>query len=523
MLSLSDLLASKPWRLRHLYLILPEDKAEGGVIPLTLREEQEKFMKERHTRNFVPKARKLGMSTFIVLDYLDECLFNPQTHCAHIDFREEDAVKKLNIARLAWQHGPQHPDPLMAEIWKGLHARIKIVKDNGSCLEWSNGSKQEASMSFMGGTPRRLHVSEYGPCAAQRPEAALKIKRGSFNAVPITGIVDVETTMEGGPAGECYAIFKLACDSEGRERSPLDWRLHFFPWYNHPTYRIPGGHVRKPDTHAYFQDLPTRHGLAIPEDRQAWYEVKRAEQQEDMYTQFPSVPEECVRVGVREPIYPYVTTLRAQGRVREITPEPGLPLYTAWDLGVSDATAGWLIQPTGRDLLWLDWYEGEGHGAATVADVMRAWELRLGRRIARHYVPHDANLRDKGSGRTYLDALVQAGIPRMQVCVVPRTPDIWAGINVLRDLLPKSYFHPRCDLPRKTENGTERLSGLSCLELYKKQPPTPGGVLRSMPLHDATSHSADAARTWAEGSALGAGLYEAGGGKAPRVLVGMRG
>ena len=44
-------------------------------------------------------------------------------------------------------------------------------------------------------------------------------------------------------------------------------------------------------------------------------------------------------------IYPQMTALRSQGRVRDFEPEPGLPIFTFWDLGSGDNSAGWLIQP----------------------------------------------------------------------------------------------------------------------------------------------------------------------------------
>ncbi len=95
-------LGDKRWRLNNLMLILPEDDEDGGLIPFVMRAEQEQFLRERHNRNFVPKARKLGMSTLIVLDNLDEALTVPNTHCAIVDYREDDALKKLDIAR---RHG----------------------------------------------------------------------------------------------------------------------------------------------------------------------------------------------------------------------------------------------------------------------------------------------------------------------------------------------------------------------------------------------------------------------------------
>lgn len=449
----------------------------------------------------MPKARKLGMSTVIVLDYLDACIWTPGITAAHVDKTLEDAVKKLSIARLAWEQGPNHPDPVIAEIWRALHASNPLIADSATKLAWSNGSIQSAGTSFVGGTPQMLHVSEYGPIAAQQPERSREILRGSINAVPVGGIVDVETTMEGGPFGECYQMFRLAIDAAGQDDqlSPLDWRLHFFAWFGHPSYDLPGStHQLKAETVEYFDELRERHGIVVPHSRMAWYEAKKREQREQMWTQFPSIPEECVRTTVAGQIYPEVTTLRANGRVREFEHERGLPIFTSWDLGVSDSTSGWVLQPAARDLLWLGWYEGEGHGAAKVADIIRGWEAMFGRRFSAHFVPHDAVTRDKGSGRTWVDHLVSAGIPRETIVIVPRTPDVWVGINALRNLLPRSWFHRRCDAERLDDNGVRLPSGVDTLENYRKAPPTPGGVLREMPLHDKCSHSADAARTFAE-------------------------
>jgi hypothetical protein len=497
-------LRDKQWRMRNLYLILPEDKREGGVIPFVLRDEQETFMRDRHTRNFVPKARKLGMSTFIVLDYLDECIWNKDTHCAHVDFRGEDAAKKLLIAKLAWERGPSHPNPAIADIWKVLHRQVELVKSNESCLAWSNNSKQEASMSFMGGTPRRLHISEYGPLASERPDAAANVKQGSFNAVPRDGIIDIETTMRGGPIGECYEVFELACESAGKgSLSPLDWKLHFFPWFNHPSYVLPGEVPRKAETERYFRELKAKKGVSVPLDRQAWYETKRAEQKDKMFTEFPSTVEECVRSTVQDPIYPEITAIRAEGKVKAFTHERALPMFTSWDVGVSDFTSGWLIQPAGREFLVLAWYEGEGHGAAGVADVIRGWETQFAKRITAHFMPHDVRQRSRNDGLTYLDALEKAGIPSNQVIVVPRTPIIWNGIDTVRNILPRCIFHSRCDEKRISLSGEKLPSGVQCLENYRKQPPTPGGNLRPEPKHDACSHSADAFRTFGEAESAG--------------------
>ena len=58
------------------------------------------------------------------------------------------------------------------------------------------------------------------------------------------------------------------------------------------------------------------------------------------------------------------------------------------------------------------------------------------------------------SGRTFLNELKDAGSPNCRA--VPRTHDIWVGINRLRQMLPRFQFRiPQC------ERGLEALEQLS--------------------------------------------------------------
>ena len=82
--------------------------------------------------------------------------------------------------------------------------------------------------------------------------------------------------------------------------------------------------------------------------------------------------------------------------------------------------------------------------------------------------------------------------------VVPRTPDIWRGINSLRGILAHSWFHRDTLHQRLNLRGEKEPSGLSCLEMYRTAPAGASGACREMPVHDACSHSADAARMFAE-------------------------
>ena len=173
---------------------------------------------------------------------------------------------------------------------------------------------------------------------------------------------------------------------------------------------------------------------------------------------------------------------------------------------MSDYTAVWLIQPVGRWFLVLDWFEAEGLAGSAMPDRMLCWENKWRKPVAGHYLPHDAETRDRGSGKSYVGELKAGGM--VNIRVVPRTPDVWLGIGHTRDVLPHCWFHKtNCDSPRNTD-GTPHVagtseedfpSGVACLEGYSKDVGAAAGMrLREMPKHDLFSHSCDAFRTFGE-------------------------
>lgn len=500
--------ADKMWRMNNLYVILNED---GLVEQFRLRHEQIDFLQNRHHRNFVPKARKLGMSTLIVLDYLDSCLFTKDFRCGVIDIKEADAQDKLSIARFAWDKGPtEHPDLALRMIWATIITKSnKLMSSSNGHLAWRNGSEYTAGVRYTGKTPLKLHISEFGPIAAQAPKVAEDIVRGSMNAVPMNGTIDVETTMEGGRIGHCYHIFKQALHAtKENQLTPLDWRMHFFSWLGHPSYRIRGARPKLQSTADYFDKLTETHrfwimdkfGWAdgiIPSDRQAWWEKKRESLKDLMWQQFPSTVDECDMANVTGQIYPEMTTVRNQGRVTTFNPEPHLPFFMSADLGSSVNTALWLHQPAGKQHNVIDCAFGEGKGAAWVAETFRKWETQHGQ-IVQLIIPHDANTTDKGSGLTYVENLVKCGIPRNKITVVPRTPDVWAGVDAVRKMLPRCWFHVRTDTPTTDTDGNEHPGGVVRLEGYRVRPST-SGAASTNPFKDGIcDHAADGFRTYAE-------------------------
>jgi hypothetical protein len=226
-----------------------------------------------------------------------------------------------------------------------------------------------------------------------------------------------------------------------------------------------------------------------------------------MKKEFPSTPGEAFEAIAEGAIYgTEMANLRAAGRVCPFGPEAGLPIFSFWDIGLSDYTAVWIIQPVARWFLVLDWFEAEGKpGTAMPEEILHA-ERRLGRVIAAHFLPHDASTRSPGNGLSYVEHLTAGGL--VNVRLVPRTPDVWLGIGSVRDVLPHCWFNSvRCDRPRAKDgallepddNQESYPSGVACLEGYSKDTgPAATTRLKEKPKHDLFSHSADGFRTFGE-------------------------
>lgn len=89
------------------------------------------------------------------------------------------------------------------------------------------------------------------------------------------------------------------------------------------------------------------------------------------------------------------------------------------------------------------------------------------------------------------EALAEAGYNNA-VAIVPRTTDLWVGINAVRSLLPCMEFRlPQC------------ARGVEGLEAYHKKSQTASGLTVDEPVHDWSSHDADGVRVFAEANVAG--------------------
>ena len=196
-----------------------------------------------------------------------------------------------------------------------------------------------------------------------------------------------------------------------------------------------------------------------------------------------------------------IERLEHQGALAPLPYEPRLPVHTAWDLGFGDATAVWFWQQSGREVWLIDYDEW------TSTPLPAIWAAVAGRGYAfgEHLLPHDADHHELQTGRTRIKALRFAGAQQLRV--VPRH-EVADGINAGSLLLPRCRFDVR-----KCERG------LDALRQYHRAWDKDAKMFAKQPVHDWSSHAADAFRTLAAGMREPQHLRPAYPGLEPRASV----
>lgn len=163
------------------------------------------------------------------------------------------------------------------------------------------------------------------------------------------------------------------------------------------------------------------------------------------------------------------------GRVMDVECDEDLPVHTVWDLGIGDSTAIWFFQVAGSEIRVIDHYENFGQGLPHYAAVLDARGYRYGT----DYVPHDAKVKELGTGRTRVETLIGLGRkPRL----VP-SHKIMDGINAARMTIPRCWF-----------DRTKCANGIEALKQYQAEFDEKLRTFKDNPRHDWTSHTADAFR-----------------------------
>lgn len=492
---MDEKIGSWKWRLNNLYHIIDE---QGQDVLFKMRPAQDRFFDVMHYYNIILKARQLGFTTLIDLIGLDMVLFRKNFTAVII---AETKEKAADIFEKKVVYPYEHL-PVELRNWCPVTTQTR----NGE-MTFANGSMIKVMVSARSGTCQFLHVSEYGPVCAKQPAKAREIKTGSLPAVHAGGFCFVESTAMGN-SGYFYDMVQAANAKHlaGRQHSAQEFMLHFFPWHENPEY------VANPETViipsrllAYFDDLYCRHGIALTEEQMAWYAIQESTLHEDMWAEFPSYVDEAFKVAQDGSYYARAfQDIYRNNRICSVPYEANLPVYTAWDLGMSDETAIWFFQFYGKEIRVIDYYENNGEGLGHYANVLRERNYKY----ARHFAPHDIAVRELGSGISRMETARKLGI---RFDRIPTNVDVMGGIENCREMLQYCWFDEV-----KTE------AGRKCLEAYKKEWDEKHACYKTQPLHDWSSHGADAFRTAAQAWKMGFCQDASASGSRIKVTGGLR-
>lgn len=202
-----------------------------------------------------------------------------------------------------------------------------------------------------------------------------------------------------------------------------------------------------------------------------------------------------------------ITKLEKEGRASK-NPKlfnPSLPVYTAWDIGFSDAMSIWYFQIDKSNINVIEYNEFVGRSLIeccyivqgqwdklrtecgweddAVSRTMSLYQHHEGYKYKTHFGPHDLDQTDISIGVTRRSVAKKHGI---KFKIVPRT-DVQSGIDLVRRILINVHF----DLTRTND-------GVRALKEYHKEWNETKQMYEEKPCHDWSSHGADGFRYLAQ-------------------------
>lgn len=156
------------------------------------------------------------------------------------------------------------------------------------------------------------------------------------------------------------------------------------------------------------------------------------------------------------------------------------PVHTLWDLGVADSMAIWFVQLLPGAVHIIEYYENSNYGLEHYAQFIHSKPYMY----ASHNLPHDGNTRQMTSSEKALtveNQLMRLGINN--IVIHKRTVDLYGDIMAVRGVLPICYW-----------NKAATMEGYECIKQFRREYDEKRMTFKNTPLHDWTSHGADAFR-----------------------------
>lgn len=170
-----------------------------------------------------------------------------------------------------------------------------------------------------------------------------------------------------------------------------------------------------------------------------------------------------------------------EGRITVISPNPRAPLHSCWDLGGTDATAGWLFQVDGSYINLLHILHDTGHGLKHYLEQAEQIRQSMNLRWGNHFMPHDVAQGHQGWESTESRIMI-ARRHGWHFQVTPKV-NFEDGIESLR------YIFPRLRINKLTCQ-----IGVRALREYQREYDEQRACYKTKPLDNWATHIVDALR-----------------------------
>lgn len=465
-------LPSKLWRMNNLYSII--DKS-GEKVRFRMNFAQLKVYGASlvHPRLIILKSRQQGISTFWLLSYLDDCLFNSNLNAGLMAQGRDEASTLLERLKFAWVELPE---------WVKGFLRLRVVKDNSSEMRWSNGSVIFIRTSFRSATLQRLHISELGKIANKYPERAKETKTGTLQALAPGNTGVIESTAEG--VNMFKTMWQAAVLQEEAGRlAAKDFLPVFLSWVDDPDCVEFEPQLMSETALLYFDRLRDEKGVSLSEAQKNFWVAQYRELEENIHQEYPFDPSEAFQAALDGTYWAarYVECVIRRGRRVSGLYDVNLDVFVALDVGRSDYFVMCFFQVWRGEVRIIGEYYNNGEWLGHYVNYVKKLREEKGWVVSRWFLPHDMNVTDitQREAKTREEILWDLGVVSTQIL---EKVSVRESIEHVREKMPEITIDEECVYLEQ------------CFLSYTKEWSTVQELWKDAPKKNEFCHGADAIR-----------------------------
>lgn len=302
-------------------------------------------------------------------------------------------------------------------------------------------------------------------------EMKIKYKNGSL--FQVIGTDNIDSVVGTNPRGCIFSEYSLQSPKAWEFIRPIlrengGWAIfNFTPRGKNHAYELYNIALENPDTWYVSKLTVDDTDILTPDDIDEERKAGMTEEmiQQEFYCSFTAAVMGAYYAKEYE-------AAEQAGRFSSVPYDENAPVYTVWDLGISDAMAIGFFQLIGKEVHMIDYYENSNEGFPHYVKVLQ----EKGYIYAKHFAPHDIKQRELMTGKTRLETASELGVEFEEVPNI----GIQNGIDQGRALFKRIWI-----------DAVNCKEFLKAIPQYTKEYDEDKKIFKDKPLHDWTSHAAD--------------------------------